>query len=179
LHRLCSLSRAQRLPGILGELDQRARVGKRDDKDQKYDDTQTMNFARSFTIDVTFHPALDDDPAGYVAGCEALGLVVEASTLDEISQKIGQVAPDLFDMNVRRALNESARALPPKFQLRTLLPACCHRAIIVISPASSKTRDALSFVKAKVTMRSGTARSQSATLLSMEGSGSGTPQMRT
>lgn len=82
-----------------------------------------MNYARSFSVDVRFHPAQDDDPAGYVAECEPPGLVVEAATLDEISWKVGQVAPQIFDLNVRPRLSEAAPALLPKFQLRILVPA--------------------------------------------------------
>jgi hypothetical protein len=100
-----------------------ARVGKQDDKHPRTRNKHVMHYARSFIIDVTFHAADGKDPEGYVAECEPLGLAIEATSLDGISRKVAETAPELFDLNIRPTLHADIADLPPRFQLRVLVPA--------------------------------------------------------
>lgn len=75
-----------------------------------------------FEIRVVAVPQSDDEPAGFVATNDELGLVVEADSLDQLTHKIQEVAFDLFELNVLPTLNiESDREVVPAFDLRHLL----------------------------------------------------------
>ncbi len=75
----------------------------------------------SFIINVEWIPAEGADPAGYLATNDELGLVLEAASLDELAEKVLQVAPDLFELNVLPHLKDRAAEVPPAFVIHHAL----------------------------------------------------------
>lgn len=69
----------------------------------------------TFLIEVENVEASNDEPAGYVATNAELGLVVEADSLDALKQKICEIAPDLFELNVLPKLRAESAKIPPAF----------------------------------------------------------------
>jgi hypothetical protein len=82
-----------------------------------------MQGAHLYIIDVSHHPAEGDDPAVFLAVNDALGLVTEALSLDVLQERVAQIAPELFALNVLPGLRAELAALPARFQLRIPLPA--------------------------------------------------------
>ncbi|MGE0410196.1 MAG: DUF1902 domain-containing protein [Amphiplicatus sp.] len=76
------------------------------------------SYARIFQIAVDRVEAEGDEPAGYVATNEELGLVVEADSLDELAEKAAEMAGELFRLNILPTLREEATAVPPAFVLQ-------------------------------------------------------------
>ena len=75
-----------------------------------------------FEIRVVWYPQEGNDPAGFVATNDELGLVVEAESLDQLTDRIREVAVDLFELNVLPTLQqESKREIRPAFDIRHLL----------------------------------------------------------
>ncbi|MFN3313069.1 MAG: hypothetical protein ACK46Q_06355 [Hyphomonas sp.] len=75
-----------------------------------------------FEIRAVWVPQTGEDPAGFVATNEELGLVVEAESLDQLARKIREVAFDLFELNVLPGLKgDSQREIRPAFDIRHLL----------------------------------------------------------
>ncbi|MBK0000047.1 MULTISPECIES: DUF1902 domain-containing protein [Erwiniaceae] len=54
-----------------------------------------IKFPKSFNVNVCH----DADEGVWVAECEELGLVTEAPTYEELTQRVWDIAPDLYRMN--------------------------------------------------------------------------------
>lgn len=54
-----------------------------------------VSFSRSFDVNVCH----DHDDNVWVAECDALGLVTEAPTYEELTERVWQIAPELYEMN--------------------------------------------------------------------------------
>lgn len=54
-----------------------------------------IKFPKSFNVNV----CRDADEGVWVAECEDLGLVTEAPTYEELTQRVWDIAPDLYRMN--------------------------------------------------------------------------------
>ncbi|MEM1103532.1 MAG: DUF1902 domain-containing protein [Pseudomonadota bacterium] len=79
-------------------------------------------YKKVFEIRVVRVDAIDDEPAGFVATNDELGLVVEADSLDELALQIEAVAFDLFELNVLPKLREEMnREVKPAFAIKHLL----------------------------------------------------------
>lgn len=72
-------------------------------------------YEKSFVILVEKIPAENADPAGYLATNDELGLAVEADTLDTLVNKVCEVAPDLFELNVLPYLETETAKTPPAY----------------------------------------------------------------
>lgn len=64
-----------------------------------------MIYWRHFRITTRFYEADGDDPAGYVATNDELGLVVEADTMSALQARVRKVAPELFELNALQNLH--------------------------------------------------------------------------
>ena len=74
-----------------------------------------QKYEKSFVILVENVPAENDDPAGYLATNDELGLAVEADTLDALVKRVCEVAPDLFELNVLPYLETETAKTPPAY----------------------------------------------------------------
>lgn len=54
-----------------------------------------MSSSRPFDVKVRH----DHDENLWVAECDALGLVTEAPTYEELTERVWQIAPELYEMN--------------------------------------------------------------------------------
>lgn len=82
------------------------------------------NYAKIFQITVEKIEAEGDEPAGYVATNEELGLVVEADTLDDLAARACDLATELFRLNILPTLRAEATKVPPAFVLQHRLGGC-------------------------------------------------------
>lgn len=83
-------------------------------------------YSKLFQIEVTHYPADGDDPAGFVAVNDELGLCIEVSTFDALLERVQPAAQELFDLNVLPTLREDVAASPPAFRLSHLLGDSGH-----------------------------------------------------
>lgn len=58
-------------------------------------DASVVSFSRPFDVKVCH----DHDENVWVAECDALGLVTEASTYEELTERVWAIAPELYEMN--------------------------------------------------------------------------------
>ena len=73
-------------------------------------------------IDVEFVPADGGEPAGYLATCEPVGLVVEADDLDALVARVKTVLPDLMaEQASSRPVIGMTVGASPIFELRHVL----------------------------------------------------------
>lgn len=54
-----------------------------------------VSFSRPFDVKVCH----DHDENVWVAECDALGLVTEARTYEELTERVWQIAPELYEIN--------------------------------------------------------------------------------
>ncbi len=56
---------------------------------------QILKFSQPFNVEVCH----DHEENVWVAQCDDLGLVTEADTYEELTQRVWEVAPELYEMN--------------------------------------------------------------------------------
>ena len=60
-------------------------------------EASVVNFSRPFDVNVCH----DQEVNMWVAECDALGLVTEARTYEELTERVWEIAPELYELNCR------------------------------------------------------------------------------